>query len=179
MTTDNKKNIRIHKDYIENLDDTNKKLEASSFKAHPTGLRIRCKVVNRDSIMNPICRAMGLPRTHYMSFLFTATAATFFPTRCFIMFIDKATRAVFLQPVPAQYLNATHIMHISERRMPFSRFVYRAPFNGCTPAQLFYTLGIDPLTRSIELYLEEWRVADQHLGETSAFKLSIINPDKH
>jgi hypothetical protein len=168
-----RRNIRIHPDHIENLDEKYKKLEMNSQEAVFTGYHTVCKVRNY-LYNNKWFKASDV--------LFTSKfVEEKMPTRAFIIFNEirkgrngapEKTGNVMFQPAKQEWMNRTHINHVVPRG--FSRlrkFGYRAPLDSTPPSQIFYEYGIGVKAKYYYFRLVEYRVKDEYDGDVFAYKL--------
>ena len=99
------------------------------------------------------------------------------PTGAFIIFKELGKDSVMLQPCKPEWMNRTHINHVGGRFLGCLRFFSSyADLDTTPPSQILYDLKIDPLVTSYTFRLEEWKVQDEHDGETVAYKLIPLFP---
>ena len=157
------KNIFIHPDHIENLDDTARRLERGRKEAVPTGYTSDCVVRNS--------------RRHRDILLSRRFVEEKCPSGAFIIFKVVDKREVMLQPVPIEFINRTSICHAERRAFARLRlYGYRARLDRAPePAMVLFHSGVDPLLSAYLFRLEEFRVQDAALGELTAYKLVPVH----
>lgn len=154
-----RRNIYIHRDHIEDLDETRKKLEANRKEAVSTGYVTDCMIRNTKRHRDLLLRS------------------AFVREKCksgaiFIFKVVGKDNEVMLQPVPVQFMNRTAINHITRRSFRMlRRYGYSTDMHGTPEAStVLYNLGLSPMATSYRFRLEEYRVQDQAFGETFAYK---------
>lgn len=158
-----RKNILIHPDHIEDLDKKYKRLEENRKEPVRTGYTSICRLRNTRLHRDILFRRMFVRDK--------------MPTGAFIIFKELGKDSVMLQPCKPEWMNRTHINHVGGRFLGCLLFFSSyADLDTTPPSQILYDLKIDPLVTSYTFRLEEWKVQDEHDGETVAYKLIPLFP---
>lgn len=153
-----RKNIYIHPDHVEDLDERRRQQEANKKEPKKTGYSTVCRLINRDN-----CRELLLK-------------GSFVRSKCKsgAVFIFKVCGKdqVMMQPVPIEFMNRTAIMHVRKRSMSaFRRYGYHAVMDGTPqPCQVLHMLGLSPVVEEYVFRLDEYVVQDEAFGETFAYR---------
>lgn len=153
-----RKNIYIHPDHVEDLDERRHQQEANRKEPRKTGYSTVCRLVNRDC-----CRELLLK-------------GSFVRSKCKsgAVFIFKVCGKdqVMMQSVPIEFMNRTAIMHVRKRTMSvFRRYGYHAVMDGTPqPCQVLHMLGLSPVVEEYVFRLDEYVVQDEAFGETFAYR---------
>lgn len=153
-----RKNIYIHPDHVEDLDERRRQQEANKKEPSKTGYSTVCRLINRDN-----CRELLLK-------------GSFVRSKCKsgAVFIFKVCGKdqVMMQPVPIEFMNRTAIMHVHKRSMSaFRRYGYHAVMDGTPqPCQVLHMLGLSPVVEEYVFRLDEYVVQDEAFGETFAYR---------
>lgn len=159
MCAKKRKHIFIHPDRIEDLDETNRRLEANRKKEEPTGYKSVCHIRNTRRRREILLKS------------------DFVKEKCksgvFILFKVVNRKQIMLQPVPIEFMNRTSIIHIRKRNFSrFRKYGYKARLDRSPePASVFYETGLDPMLQGYTYELEEYKVQDAAFGEICAYKL--------
>lgn len=158
-----KKNILIHPDHVEDLNAKYEKLEKNRKEPVRTGYTSVCRLRNT--------------RFHRDILFRKSFVREKIPTGAFFVFKEVGKDNVMLQPCKAEWMQRSHIDHVRGRILaPFRFYGCRAELDTTPPSQILYILGIDPLVNSYTFRMEEWKVQDEHSGETLAYKLVPLFP---
>lgn len=155
-----RKNIFIHPDHIENLDETAKKLEAGRKEAEPTGYTSECLLRNTKRH-----RDMLLKKAFVQEKL--KSGAVFF-----FKVVGKE-HEMMMQPVPVEFMNRTSINHVEKRLFgSLRRYAYRTDmYSTPEPSTVLFNLGLSPVAKYYRFRLEEYKVRDAAFGDMMAYKL--------
>ena len=158
-----KRNIRIHLDHIENLDETAERIRTEGEEAKETGYTSVARIYYMESRLNwlrKIINSMTSWAYPYdqcccpMKYINRIELTRNFVkikvvTRCVTMFSGKnkgKKTGLIMQPVPMEFLNRMAVEHIEKK--PFAwlrRYPYYADLNSYSAVELFRIAGINPL----------------------------------
>lgn len=157
--TQKKKHIFIHPDHIEDLDETNRRLEASRKEPQLTGYESVCYVYNKAR-RREILLTKDFVRSRCKTGIFFIFKV-----------VDKSE--VMLQPAPLEFINRTSICHVEKRPFAFfRRYAYRAVLDRTPePAMILYHSGVDPQLPGYTFRMVEYKIQDAAFGEVPAYKL--------
>lgn len=158
-----RRNILIHPDHIENLDEKNRRLEANRKEPKATGYETVCTFRNT--------------RKHRDVLLKTDFVRNKCKSGVFIIFKVVNRKEVMLQPVPVEFMNRTSICHVERRFLSHWRcYGYRARLERAPePAMVFIHSGIDPLIPEYTFRMVEYSIQDEAFGEVLAYKLEPLH----
>lgn len=153
-----RKNIYIHPDHVEDLDERKRQQEANKKEPRQTGYSTVCRLINRDGQRELLLKG-GFVRKKCKS-----GAVFIFKVCC--------KDQVMMQPVPIEFMNRTAIMHVRKRTMSvFRRYGYHAAMDGTPqPCQVLHMLGLSPVVEEYVFRLDEYVVQDEAFGETFAYR---------
>lgn len=153
-----RKNIFIHPDHVEDLDERKRQQETNKKEATQTGYSTVCRLINRDG-----CRELLLK-------------GCFVRNKCksgaVFIFKVRGKDQVMMQPVPIEFMNRTAIIHVHKRALSaFRRYGYHAVMDGTPqPCQVLHMLGLSPVVEEYVFRLDEYVVQDEAFGETFAYR---------
>ncbi len=155
-----KKHIFIHPDRIEDLDETERKLEQNKKEAEPTGYHSICQIINKGEKRCMLLKSSFVRKKIKSGALF-------------IFSVVNKSHEVMLQPVPIEFMNRTAINHVHQRSFSlWRRYGYVVPMDGTPePAQVLHLLGLSPTLEKYTCRLEEYVVQDAAFGELMAYKI--------
>lgn len=160
-----KKNILIHPDRIENLDETRRKQKEKAIKPKKTGYTGICRIRNTK---------------RHRDILFTTDfVVNKMKSLTFMVFHPIGQdKTMMIQPVPVEWINRTSVCHIQERFLSaFRKYGFQAELDRVPePCEILRMTGINPLANGYTYKLEEWRINDDLQGEINAYKLIPFSP---
>ena len=188
-----RRNIFIHPDHKEDLDETYKNLEANKVEVRDTGYHSHLRLINRPSRWNFIRRAfsvlfehIGFPADYFgpiyrrRILLHGGFVRKKLPTRTAFIFTsrhkdDPLRKDVYLQGCPVHYMQQTSVFHICRRSFSFLRWYgYYADLD-MTPEPQSILIATDrsPLMRSYTYGLTEQNGRDQHLHDVFNYRFTV------
>lgn len=163
MAEKKKKRIFIHPDHIENLDETDRKLEEKKRDPIKTGYTTTCIIRNTEKRREILLKA-DFVREKIKSGVF------------FIFKVLNKEHQVMFQPVPIEFHNRTAVNHVERRFLgSLRRYGFRSDMHG-TPeaATVLYNLGLSPQLEEYKFRLEEYSIRDAAFGDVYAYKFIPI-----
>lgn len=185
-----KRNILIHPDHIEDLDETNKKLEENGIEVKDTGYASHLKLINRPSKWNGIRRAVstllekfGFPED-YVHPLFRrrillhgSFVRSKMKTRTAFIFTsrhkdDMLVQDVYLQGCPVHYMQRTSVFHIKRKPLSWLRWWgYYADLDMTPePQSILLATNRSPTIESYTYKIVEQTGRDQHLKDVFNYR---------
>lgn len=159
-----KKNILIHPNRIEDLDQKQAELRKKAIKPKATGYNSICRIRNSRFHRDILFKADFIAEK-----MKTMTFMVFHPI--------GEEKTMMIQPVPVEWINRTSVCHVQHRLFgKYRRFGFKADLDRVPePCEILRQCGIDPLANGYTFLLEEWEINDDVMGKITAYKLIPLN----
>lgn len=186
-----RRNIRIHADRIEDLDERDRREKAEAIEAKETGWKCRCRLVNRPSRWNWLrrvvnrCAQWAMPegenllpmRYDRRVELPRKLLCNRVVTRCVHLFHDPKRDKMYMQFPPLKMMNRTSIAHVEQYRLPWlRRFGFFAILDMTPePGYVMLLTGVNPQHHtSMEYELVEEVGKDRYMGVGHVYRMEPI-----
>lgn len=154
----------IHPDRVEDLDEKNKNLEASSKDPQKTGYSSTCIIYNKPHRREIVFRKSFVEEK--------------IPAGVILIYKVLKQEKIMLEPVDLSFINRTSVAHIEPRRFfSFRRYPYRALLDTTPePSMIMLHSKVSPKLPAYKYRLDEYIIRSDEGKDVKAYQFVPLRP---